>query len=149
MAGKMSRAILATVALALGGVRCAIVPVSGGVVGGVDLPSDPSLVLREGMPEGDLIARFGAPMERTRAGRITETVYTEVYQNPTNRLRIYQTPAGPDGKTRTRLHLVFLDDSLIQAWVEVSEDGQATETRWILGAPEGESGEPAVPPPAR
>ncbi len=141
-----SMAFLAIAALTLTGVGCSILPAPEGVVGGVDLPQDLSLVLQEGMSKGDVIARFGAPAKHTRHGQVTTLVYNEVYQQGHNRVRLFGTPIGSDERTRTQLSLVFLDDALIQAWVDVSGIGQEPERKWLLGAPAGKEGSPAPPP---
>jgi hypothetical protein len=146
---RMSPAFLATAALTFGLTGCAIVTAPEGVVGGIDLPSDLSLILREGMREAEVIARFGAPPQQTRLGNVTTIVYTEVYQKQHQRLKVFWTPVGPDGRTRTQLHLVFRDDSLTQAWVEVSGSGRESETKWLLGAARVEGGQSAAPPPDR
>lgn len=143
----MSSAFLAAVILTSCAVGCAIERVPEGIVSGVPLSSDLSLILREGVREGEVIARFGAPTQHTRVGNVTTMVYTEVFQQPHHRLELFGSPVGPDARTRTQLHLVFVDDSLIQAWVEVSRNGQESESKWLLGAPKVEGGD--SPPPVQ
>ena len=125
---------------------CAVVSTPEGVVGGIDLPSDLSLVLLRGMPSGDVIARFGVPAKRTTAGEVTTLLYYEVYQPGHERLKLFGTPVGSDGATRTQLHLVFFDDALVQAWVEESGAGREPTRQWLVGAPPREGGGPALPP---
>jgi hypothetical protein len=141
-----SMAFLSTLMLAFTMLGCSILPAPEGVVGGVDLPADLSLVLQEGMSKGDVIARFGAPVKHTRHGQVTTLVYNEVYQQGHNRVRLFGTPIGSDERTRTQLSLVFLDEALIQAWVDVSGIGQEPERKWLLGAPMGNEGNSAPPP---
>ena len=141
-----AKTFVATLALTVGVVGCAILPAPEGVVGGVDLPADLSLVLQQGMSKGDVIARFGAPAKHTRLGQVTTLVYNEVYQHEHNRVRLFGTPIGSDHRTRTQLSLVFLDEALIQAWADVSGIGQEPERKWLLGAPKAEDGS-ATPPP--
>jgi len=143
-----SLALLAAVSSLVGVAGCVTGWAPEGVVGGVDLPSDLSLVLREGMRSGDLIARFGAPAKLTRVGQITTLVYYEVYQEGHNRVTLFGTPVGSDGRIRTQLHLVFFDDALMQAWVDLAGIGQEPERKWLLGAPKAE-GDNSSPRPAQ
>jgi hypothetical protein len=140
-----SMTLLATIVLTTGFTGCAILGAPEGVVGGVELPADLSLVLQPGMSKGDVIARFGAPAKHTRLGQVTTLAYYEVYQEGHDRLRLFGTPVGSDHRTQTQLSLVFLDDALIQAWVEISGIGEAPERKWLLGAPKAADVNPAPP----
>jgi hypothetical protein len=141
-----SMAFLATIVLTTGFTGCAILGAPEGGVAGVDLPADLSLVLQPGMRKGEVIARFGAPAKHTRLGQVTTLAYYEVYQEGHDRLRLFGTPVGSDHRTQTQLSLVFLDDALIQAWVEISGIGEEPERKWLLGAPKAEDDHPAPPP---
>jgi len=126
-------------ALTLGMIGCAVETVPDGVIGGVELPPDPAVVLRAGMKTAEVIARLGAPERQNHVGPVTTMVYTEVSRQGRHRLKLFWTPAGPDTVTTRQLHLVFQDDALRRAWIEASEEGREPATRWLLGAPAGPS----------
>lgn len=134
---SLRRSLLSAVVLTLVA-GCAIVRMPDGVIKGVDLPADLSLFIRKGMHESELIAAFGAPAQRTSHGGTTTVVYTEVYQRRHHRLEFLGFSVTPAGRTRRQLHLLFQEDALKQAWVEVSGGGRASGTTWLVGAPESE-----------
>jgi len=126
---------LATAAAPLAPAGCSVVHQPEGVVGGVDLPANLSTVLRPGMRAGEVIALFGAPSKRTQVGQVTTLLYSEAYQSGHDRVRLFWSAIGSGDRTQTQLHLVFLDDALVQAWADLSGVGQEPERRWLLGSP--------------
>ena len=134
-------ALLASALLLAGGTGCAVVRLPDAVIDGVDLPAELSLVLRKGMSEMEVIARFGAPAERTRLGGFSSMLYNEVYRPEHNRVELFGFRVNPDPTIRTQLRLVFQDRALTQAWVEESRSGQQPVKRWIVGGPAEEGAE--------
>ncbi len=139
MAARIPVALLATLVLAAGGSGCVVLPVPEGVVESLPLPPDLPSVLHEGMHESEVIARLGAPARRVAEGAVTTLLYAEELQREGYRLEMLGFRVSPAARTRTQLHLVFQDDSLTRAWLEVSADGRESETRWLVGRPKAEA----------